>query len=285
MNTPTLKAISLKEVYDGLIDTNTTYDILTCQSMDELDSTIKLSLHPIHCPQQSSFNRQRRQQGMTLIEIMIALVIGAFLLGGVLQIFVNSKQTYRMQENLSRMQENGRFAMEFLEHDLRMAGFWGCLAPSSPNNTDVAGTNNDNSSADIDDGTDTITVRGAFVQTTTGNCGSTVDTTASYYTHATSTIGYRIKTSVLERTDNGGNYQDLIEGIEDMQILYGADTDTNGTPDYYVEAGTVGLDMAQVVSVRINLTARTLENNLTSTGDGRLRRNFTSTIAIRNRLQ
>src|SRR5690606_26200737 len=134
------------------------YDILTCQSMNELDSTIKSSLHLIHSPQQSSFNRQ---QGMTLIEIMIALLIGAFLLGGVLQIFINSKQTYRMQEGLSRMQENGRFAMEFLEHDLRMAGFWGCLAPSSPNNTDVAGTNNDDSSADIDDGTDTITVRGA----------------------------------------------------------------------------------------------------------------------------
>jgi type IV pilus assembly protein PilW len=74
------------------------------------------------------------QTGMTLIEIMIALLIGAFLLGGVLQIFISSKQTYRMQENLSRLQENGRFAMEFLSRDIRMAGYWDCMAPSTANN-------------------------------------------------------------------------------------------------------------------------------------------------------
>jgi type IV pilus assembly protein PilW len=47
------------------------------------------------------------QTGMTLIEIMVALLIGAFLLGGVLQIFTGSQQTYLMQQNLSRLQENG----------------------------------------------------------------------------------------------------------------------------------------------------------------------------------
>ncbi len=69
------------------------------------------------------------QTGMTLIEILIALLIGAFLLGGVLQIFVSSKQTNRMQENLSRLQENGRFAMNFLTKDIRMAGYWGVPDP------------------------------------------------------------------------------------------------------------------------------------------------------------
>lgn len=72
------------------------------------------------------------QTGMTLIEIMIALLIGAFLLGGVLQIFIGSKQTYRMQENLSRLQENGRFAMDFLAKDIRMAGFFGCSSSITP---------------------------------------------------------------------------------------------------------------------------------------------------------
>ncbi|HBA64856.1 MAG TPA: pilus assembly protein PilW [Methylococcaceae bacterium] len=82
-----------------------------------------------------------RQSGMTLVEIMISLLIGAFLLGGVLQIFTNTKQTYRMQEGLSRMQENARFALDTLNHDLRMAGYQGCTAvtpnviidPKSPN--------------------------------------------------------------------------------------------------------------------------------------------------------
>ena len=60
-------------------------------------------------------------------------------------------------------------------------------------------------------------------------------------------------------------------------------------PNYYVSSDNVvdisnGISMANVVSIRISLTARTLENNLTTTGDGRLRRTFNSTIAVRNRL-
>jgi len=64
-----------------------------------------------------------RQWGLTLIEIMVALLIGAFLLAGVIQIFIVNKQTYRVQENLSRMQENGRFAMDYLSRYVRLAGY------------------------------------------------------------------------------------------------------------------------------------------------------------------
>lgn len=74
------------------------------------------------------------QTGMTLIEIMVSLLIGAFLLGGVLQTFVGSKRTNQMLETLSRMQENGRYALDFLANDLRMAGFIGCNRPTSPIN-------------------------------------------------------------------------------------------------------------------------------------------------------
>jgi type IV pilus assembly protein PilW len=89
---------------------------------------------------------------MTLIEIMISLLIGVFLIGGVLQIFINTRQTYRMQENLSGMQENGRFALSFFSNDMRMADFREC--PTSPSvATAVAGTND----AGLN-GSDTITV-------------------------------------------------------------------------------------------------------------------------------
>ena len=102
------------------------------------------------------------QTGMTLIEIMIALLIGVFLLGGVLQIFVGSKQTNRMQEGLSRLQESGRFAMDFLSRDIRMAGSWGCHGGPSPD-IDIAGENNNAVNSDgIDNGTDKITLKGAF---------------------------------------------------------------------------------------------------------------------------
>lgn len=66
---------------------------------------------------------QKRQIGLTLIEIMVALLIGAFLLAGVIQIFIVNKQTYRVQENQSRIQENGRFAVDYLNRYIRLAGY------------------------------------------------------------------------------------------------------------------------------------------------------------------
>ncbi len=66
------------------------------------------------------------QQGVTLVEIMVAMVVGLILLAGIIQVFISNKQTYRVQEALARIQENGRFAMEFLSRDIRMAGFTGC---------------------------------------------------------------------------------------------------------------------------------------------------------------
>ena len=63
---------------------------------------------------------------MSLIELMVAITIGLLLLAGVIQVFASTKQTYRVHEGLSRVQESGRFAMEFLTRDLRMAGFFGC---------------------------------------------------------------------------------------------------------------------------------------------------------------
>ena len=238
--------------------------------------------------------------GFTLIEIMIALLIGAFLIGGVLQIFIGSKQTYRMQQSLSRLQENGRFAMDFLAQDIRMAGYWGCLRPSSPN-TDVAGTDNNAVSGDfIDDGTDTITLKGTFARAPAGTCGNSVDTSATYYTDTSSTITYKINASVLQQDTHGLN-NGLVEGIQDMQILYGVDTDPEGvsghsTPNYYVSANSV-INMDKVVSIRISLLAVTLDDNLatqpqpytyngetTTPTDRKIRRVFTSTIALRNRL-
>ena len=69
----------------------------------------------------------RLQYGLTLTEVMIAITISLILLAGVMQIFTGSRQTYRVQDNMARLQENGRFAIDFLSRDIRMADHWGCL--------------------------------------------------------------------------------------------------------------------------------------------------------------
>ncbi|KIP85114.1 MAG: PilW family protein [Stenotrophomonas sp.] len=69
----------------------------------------------------------RRQAGLSLIELMIAMVIGLVLMLGVIQIFAASRAASRLAEGNARAQENGRFAIEFLQRDIRMAGHFGCV--------------------------------------------------------------------------------------------------------------------------------------------------------------
>ncbi len=69
---------------------------------------------------------KRKQNGLSLIELMIALGLSMVLTLGVIQIFMSSKQTSRVQNSLARLQENARFALDLLAHDVRMAGQLGC---------------------------------------------------------------------------------------------------------------------------------------------------------------
>jgi type IV pilus assembly protein PilW len=70
------------------------------------------------------------QVGISLIELMVALLIASLLTLGLLQIFSATRLTSQMQEGLSRVQENGRFATQYLQRQLRMVGFMGCGADS-----------------------------------------------------------------------------------------------------------------------------------------------------------
>ena len=343
----------------------------------------------------------RRQRGMTLIEIMIALLIGAFLMGGVLQIFITSKQTNRMQEGLSRLQENGRFAVNFISKDIRRAGFQGCpslrngnvipnviasapVIPALTENTLISGANNIAPSWDANAcgagsvciaGTDAISV--TYGESCSGNLSAAMaDVNATVQILAINTCGvsatdavlisncssadifratssgttiqhpalntaygmdaelfnyhaysYFIRESTggapersLWRLDNtratsGSNPTELIEGIEDMQILYGVDIDDDddgntatsapdGPANYYVSADNIpdidvngAPDWFRVISIRINILAVTLDDNLSAQPvpytyngatitptDNKIRRSFNTTIVLRNRL-
>jgi type IV pilus assembly protein PilW len=81
-----------------------------------------------------------RVQGLTLIELMIAMAIALAILAVMTQIFVTSQITYTHEEGLARVQESGRFAMDTLSYDIRMAGYSGCAnLQSSDVNNNVAG--------------------------------------------------------------------------------------------------------------------------------------------------
>jgi type IV pilus assembly protein PilW len=69
--------------------------------------------------------RTARACGFSLIELMVAIVVALLLLGGVIQVYLSSKQTFDAQDRMARMQEGGRIAMDFVTRDLRRAGYWG----------------------------------------------------------------------------------------------------------------------------------------------------------------
>lgn len=99
-------------------------------------------------------------------------------------------------------------------------------------------------------------------------------------------------------TGGGGTAEELVDGVEDMQIEYALDTDADGQIEQFVPAG-VGVDLSEAVAVRISLLLNSVEGAgteevpytffpsgstqiLPTTGDFRLRQEYSSVVAIRN---
>ncbi|MDH4049287.1 MAG: PilW family protein [Gammaproteobacteria bacterium] len=66
-----------------------------------------------------------RQAGVTLVEILVALAIGSFLMIGAIQVYTQSRHAFVVNESIARVQETAHFAMDTVEADLRMASNWG----------------------------------------------------------------------------------------------------------------------------------------------------------------
>jgi len=277
-----------------------------------------------------SYLAVRRQHGLTLVELMVALVLSLVLAAGVIQLFIGTKQTYRFYDALSRLQENGRFALDAMASDIRMAGYIVYpypnparnnpsppIQPSPPWNNALQGPNNLN---------DLITARwfdpcpttGCPVNSNSQQCNRQAPVNgicSRGYSIRPRTPGGVVPTcqaagaSLFLRRDNA-NLQELIEGVEAIQILYGVcatDADGDGTndtvtspPGYQNAAAiTAANEWSRVCSARIDLLMVSLEDRVVSqpqaiffppniawpVNDRCLRQVFSTTIAIRNRLR
>ncbi len=70
-------------------------------------------------------NTVRRQTGLTMVELLVALAIGSFLMIGAVNIYSQSRQSFIINESIARVQETAQFAMDTIESDVRMASNWG----------------------------------------------------------------------------------------------------------------------------------------------------------------
>lgn len=72
-----------------------------------------------------------KMRGFTLIEVMIAMVLGLLLMGVIATVFLSSSRNYAQDDRMSRLQENARFALKTLAHELSMVEFWGGMSVPS----------------------------------------------------------------------------------------------------------------------------------------------------------
>lgn len=84
----------------------------------------------------------REQSGLTLVELLVAMTVGLILVLAVVALYLGNKSSFRHQEINSRLQEDGRFALETIAYDLRNADYTGCGSISVQSNvvTDYATT-------------------------------------------------------------------------------------------------------------------------------------------------
>lgn len=68
---------------------------------------------------------EKFQRGFSLIEMMIALVLGTLVVAAIIGVFLLGNRSYREDDRFARMQENGRYALKVLSGELANAGFWG----------------------------------------------------------------------------------------------------------------------------------------------------------------
>lgn len=84
--------------------------------------------------------RVSRVGGLTLIELLVAIAIGSVLAFGAMNLYLFSKLSYLQDEAMARLQENGRYALRYLSHELTMAGYLATLLKGDAIGVSISGS-------------------------------------------------------------------------------------------------------------------------------------------------
>ena len=203
----------------------------------------------------------RGQRGATLIELMISLVIGLLVVLVASSLFVATKRTNRVQSDSALLQETGRYVLEALGRELRMAGYRDYTAGVSftPAAPPLAMSNDTGLN-----GSDELTVRyygsnaagggpESGVLDCLGNPVAANVLSVNRYFVATD-AGTGEPALQCESSAAPGAPVVLVTGVESLQILYGEDTDNDGAPNRYAPAGLVNPD--RVISAIVSAVIR-----------------------------
>lgn len=260
-----------------------------------------------------SYTSRKYQSGLSLVELMIGMTLGLILLLGVIQVFLSSRQTLATNDAMSKLQENGRFGLEFISQSARLAGY---TSPGSALNKllPVEGINcglnsgaacSSNGAANASDAISFV-LEPPIIDGAKRDCAGVVipDNQVVINTYFIAPADANNPAPSLacrsfNRTTNAAvsPTSRLIDGIENMQVLYGVDAGGDSTSvNQFVSADRVS-NWGKVLSVRIALLATSIDTMsprptvrnfylldapAIAPDDGLARQIFTTTIQFKN---
>lgn len=222
-----------------------------------------------------------KQKGFTLVELMVAMLIGLILSLAALQLFLTNQRTFALQQALAELHEDGQLVTRYLTADIRQAGRGNAITGSIPplvlDNTSN-GTN------------DTLSIHYWGTATCAGD--EYAGETEIQNTYSVTNDG------VLQcSSDLTGATVDLVSGVESFQVLYGIDTDSNGAlgVTQFVTANDLTSDSV-IVAIRFGLllssdrfrqvatsnTTHWVLDQAVNSNDRNLRRVYSATVQLRN---
>ena len=237
----------------------------------------------------------RAQRGMGIVELMVGLLIGLIMAVALAWFYLGSRTLSRASDDVSRLQESGRGALEIIGMAIRQSGYRSNVNAAF-SGTALGGFDGANNAPD------TITIQydaqeGGEIDCTgtpVPACGPAVAPAACRVTYQF-TISSASNASALMCVGAVGAPVAVVDNIEDMQFSYGIDANKDGSIELYKSLPSSAAEWAGVVAVRISLLARGPSTNvaanntqtLTFNGapitkqDGYIRQAYGGTFAVR----
>jgi len=244
----------------------------------------------------------RPQAGLTLLELLVASLVSALLIMGLVQIVTAARNSYRLQDNQAEVQENGRYALTTLGRMIRQTGYvpqpW--IEDLEPQGL-TAQTQDQVTSR-----SDRLAIRSWSDTNCFDNRNPVEDSAGEPAFHIRESLFDLNDRNDLTHTCRYGptpsefvtqvNHHGFVRNVESFQALYGEDTNGDGLMDRWVNGGG-WTDQKRVLGVRIGLLLRStdpvveasgqsfqvLDSEYNASADGKLRQLLILTTTIKGR--
>lgn len=179
------------------------------------------------------------QSGLSLVEMLLAYALGLCLLTSLVQVYLIARRNNDMQQVIIAMQENGRFAVNYLQQSIRLAGYNGCNLPPFVNQASaIQGYENnlpDFLKSKVILNTDSIVIGSCIVRN-----GKELFQSQAFFISATNRKNALGKpTYALYEAVAAEDKQELVANIENMKIYYGVNDKDFKNIAYYTTATAV----------------------------------------------